>query len=406
MRKQLYIIGAGTGAKDFLTQRGLQLLKSCEVVYSSSKRLSEQLQAVRGNIIESSVTHMQQEIAESKSRLIGILVSGDTGFFSITKTLVEQFSESCDIEVICGISSMQYFCSKLNISYENMKVVSLHGRENSILGAVSYNPKVFVLTGGNNKAQVVCRNLLDNGLGELRVTAGENLSMPNERIIKGSAKELSEYTFDDLTVLLIENNNFVNSYLPLYDGDFIRGDVPMTKEEIRFVTLSKLAVEPHDIVYDIGAGTGSIAIEMARKAYAGCVYAIEQKEAAVELINQNRIRLGAFNVLSICGKAPEALLNLPRPNKAFIGGSSGNLDEIVNLLMEKNPNIKLAANAITLETLNEAVTAFEKHGFKTDIVCLNVSAAKKVGGYHMMIANNPVYIITGKAVNGKAVNGE
>lgn len=393
MRKQLYIIGAGTGSQEFLTERGRKLIKNCDVVYCT-KRLSQLLSDLRGDIIESSVSQMQTEISESISERIGVLVSGDTGFFSMAKILVERLSDSCDIEVICGISSMQYFCSKLGIGYENMKVVSLHGRENCILGAVSYNPQVFVLTGGSNKANVVCSSLVENGLGELRVTAGENLSMPSERIVKGSAKELSEYTFGDLTVLLIENDHFVNWYLPLYDRDFIRGDIPMTKEEVRFITVSKLAVEPWDIVYDIGAGTGSVALEMARKAYDGCVYAIEQKKEGIALINQNREKLGGYNVSIIQGSAPAALLNLPRPDKAFIGGSGGNMDEIVELLVEKNPNIKLAANAITLETLNEAVTAFEKHGFLTDIVCVNVSTAKKVGNYHMMMANNPVYILT------------
>lgn len=393
MRKQLYIIGAGTGAQEFLTERGRELIKNCEVVYCT-KRLSQLFSALRGDIIECSVSQMQTEILGSMSQRIGVLVSGDTGFFSMAKILVEQLSNIFDIEVICGISSMQYFCSKLGIGYENMKVVSLHGRENLILGAVSYNPQVFVLTGGSNKANAVCSNLVENGLGELRVTAGENLSMSNERIVKGCAKELSEYTFDDLTVLLIENAQFVKRYLPLYDRDFIRGDIPMTKEEVRSITLSKLAVEPCDIVYDIGAGTGSVAIEMARKAYDGCIYAIEQKEEGVALINQNREKLGGYNVSIIQGSAPAAFINLPRPDKAFIGGSSGNMNELVKLLVEKNPNIKLAANAITLETLNETVTAFEKHGFLTDIVCVNVSTAKKVGDYHMMMANNPVYIIT------------
>ncbi len=395
MKKQLYIIGAGTGSREFLTEKGLQLIKSCDVVYSSCKRLSQQLSNVRKDIIESSVMQIQQQIMKCESKSIGVLVSGDTGFFSITKILEDKLSNICDIEVICGISSLQYFCSKTGNSYENIKVVSLHGRETSILGAVSYNHKVFVLTGGNNKADAVCRSLMDNGLGELIVTAGENLSMPNERIVKGTVKEFSEYCFNDLTVLLIENNNFVNCYLPLQDSDFIRGDVPMTKEEVRSVTLSKLAIEPCDVVYDIGAGTGSVSIEIARKAHDGYVYAIEQKEEGVALINQNCHKLSGYNVSVIHGNAPQAFLKLPKPDKAFVGGSSGSMNEIVHLLIEKNPNIKLVVNAITLETLNESVTAFEKHGFKADVVCINVSVSKKVGVYHMMNANNPVYIITG-----------
>ncbi len=395
MKKKLYIIGAGTGNTEFLTEKGLMLIKSCNVVYSICRRLSQQFFNIRNDIIESSVSEIQQEIIDCKREEIGVLVSGDTGFFSITKILLNSLSSYREVNVICGISSLQYFCSKIGISYENLKTVSLHGRDNAILGAVSYNQNVFVLTGGANKANLICRSLVDNGMGFVTVIAGQNLSMSNENIMKGSPEELSNYSFDDLTVLLIENNNYVRHYTPLKDEDFIRGNVPMTKEEVRCVTLSKLAIEPCDVVYDIGAGTGSVAIEMARKAYEGCVYAIEQNEEGIALINKNRERLGGYNVTVIHGKAPEALEILPKPDKAFIGGSSGRIKDIVDLLIDKNPKIKLVVNAITLETLNEAVSVFEKHKLRTDVVCLNIANSKKVGGYHMMNANNPVYIITG-----------
>ncbi len=398
MKKKLYIIGAGTGTEDFLTEKGLKLIKSCNVVYSICRRLSQQFINIRKDIIESSVSEIQQEIMYCKSEAIGVLVSGDTGFFSITKIFLNSLSSYREVNVICGISSLQYFCSKIGISYENLKTVSLHGRDDTILGAVSYNQKVFVLTGGNNKANQICRRLVDNGLGFVTVTVGENLSMPNENIMKGSPEELSKYFFEDLTVMLIENKNFVRHYLPLKDEDFIRGAVPMTKEEVRCVTLSKLAVEPCDVIYDIGAGTGSVAIEMARKANEGCVYAIEQNEEGIDLINKNRERLGGYNVSVIHGEAPDALEILPKPDKAFLGGSSGKVGKIVDLLIDKNPKIRLVVNAITLETLNEAVSVFEKHGLRTDVVCLNVANSKKVGGYHLMNANNPVYIITAGSV--------
>lgn len=401
MKRKLYIIGAGTGSKELLTEKGLRLIKTCDVVYSSAKRLLQQFSEIRGDIIDCPFSEMQSRIMNSEGEKIAVLVSGDTGFFSIAKQLPEKLAGTFDIELVCGISSMQYLCSKTGADYENLKVVSLHGREKSILAAVSYNRRVFVLTGGSNKAETVCRTLTDSGLGAVGVTAGENLSMPGERIIKADAKEISGYSFDDLTVLLIENDDFVNPYQPLHDENFIRGDIPMTKEEVRSVTLAKLAIEPCDIVYDIGAGTGSVAVEMARRAYDGQVFAIEQKKEGTVLINQNRCKLGAYNLSVIHGKAPDALLNLPRPDKAFIGGSSGNMDEIVRLLAEKNPTIRLAANAITLETLNEAVDVFEKHGFKTDIVCINISSSKRVGGYHMMMANNPVYVISGEVRGGR-----
>ncbi|MDF2984651.1 MAG: precorrin-6y C5,15-methyltransferase (decarboxylating), CbiE subunit,precorrin-6Y [Eubacterium sp.] len=395
MNKNLYIIGAGTGSEDYLTQKAIKLIKVCDTVFSTTKRLSALFAPLRGDISEYPVDKISEIIEMSQAKNIALLVSGDTGFFSITGTVIQRLPVGINVEIVSGISCLTYFCSKIGCSYENIKVISLHGRENSLLGAISYNPAVFVLTGGSNKAHIVCKNLMDNDMGEIKAIAGENLSMPQERIVEGTVKELSQNIFEDLTVLFFKNPDFLNYYLPLCDSDFVRGKVPMTKEEVRAVTLAKLAVEPEDIVYDIGAGTGSVAISMARRAFDGCVYAVEQKGEAVELIKENRKRLGAGNVVAVHGSAPQVLAGLPRPDKAFIGGTSGNMTEIVRVLLERNPRIRLAANAVTLESLSEAVNSFENHGLETEVTCINASYSRKVGGYHMMTANNPVYIILG-----------
>ena len=397
MKKKLYIIGAGPGAQELLTQRALQVLKNCDRIYSTTHRHKTILSGITANIEECRIQEIPSVLEASDDVSVGLLVSGDTGFFSVAGSLQQRLEGVADMEVICGISSLQYFCAKAGVSYEDIKAVSLHGRQGSIAGAISYNRKVFVLTGGDNKAQLICKSLMEAGLSHIKAVVGENLSMENERIVKGTVKELAGNTFEDLSVLLLENPDFINCHIPLYDRDFVRGEVPMTKEEIRAVTLSKLAVEPDDIVYDIGAGTGSVAIEMARKAHNGRVFAIEKNTAALELINKNREKLGAFNVTVVPGTAPDVFTGLPCPNKVFIGGSSGNMDQIVRELRTKNPRVEIAANAITLESLNDAVSTFEKHGLATAIVCINSAVAKKTGNYHMMNANNPVYIISGKS---------
>jgi precorrin-6y C5,15-methyltransferase (decarboxylating), CbiE subunit/precorrin-6Y C5,15-methyltransferase (decarboxylating), CbiT subunit len=396
MKKKLYIIGAGTGNGDFLTQRALQLVKSCELLYTTVHRLLPQLSDIRDDISACSVSEIPGIIGAAEDKTIGLLVSGDTGFFSVTGSLQQKLGSITDIEIICGISSLQYFCSKAGISYEDLKTVSLHGREKNIAGAVSYNPRVFVLTGGENKVHTVCKKLMESGLGNIIATVGENLSMSNERLVCGNVEKLSHMFFDDLAVMLLENPDYVNCHLPLCDGDFVRGKVPMTKEEVRAVTLAKLSIQPKDTVYDIGAGTGAVSVEMARKAFDGSVYAIERNVEAIELIKQNRTKFGAYNIKIIEGTAPAALKALPRPDRAFIGGSGGNMNEIVELLLSENPDIRMTANAVTIESLTEAINVFEKNGLETDVVCLNVSVAKKIGSYHMMNANNPVYIITGK----------
>jgi precorrin-6Y C5,15-methyltransferase (decarboxylating) len=185
--------------------------------------------------------------------------------------------------------------------------------------------------------------------------------------------------------------------MPLRDADFIRGGSPMTKEEIRWLTINKLGIRSGDIVFDIGAGTGSVSIEMARKAYDGFVYAIEEKEDACALVRANADKHGAFNVEIVHGRAPEAFAYLPVPDKAFIGGSSGNIDTILGRLLSLNPAIEIAVNVVTLQSLQQTLAAYEKHCLAdTDVVCANIAKSKKMGEYDMMTAQNPVYILTGR----------
>ena len=400
MLKKVYIIGAGTGSQGTLTEKGHETIKECTEVYSTN-RIADLMGKVRGDIKNIPLSEIVPTILSSKADKVGVLVSGDTGFFSITKTLLKSLKDKCEVQVICGISSIQYLCSKVQRSYENMKIISLHGRNNSILGAVSYFPQLFVLTGGSNKAHDICTFLCEQGLEDLKVIAGENLSMDSERIVEGTAREISKLTFEDLTVLIIENENYVDHNMAIMDEELTRGKVPMTKEEVRFVTTAKMKIKARDIIYDIGSGTGSVALEMARKAYEGTVYAIETNPEGVELIEENRRLLGGYNVIPVQGLAPEALVNLPKPDKAFIGGSKGNMASIIKSLVEKNPEIFIAVNAITFETLTEAMRAMEDNGFKIEIVCINSARSKKIGGYNMMTANNPVYIISGGRDEGK-----
>lgn len=179
------------------------------------------------------------------------------------------------------------------------------------------------------------------------------------------------------------------------DEQFIRGKAPMTKEEVRTVSLAKLKLKEDSLCYDVGAGTGSLSIEMALRAHQGKVWAIEKKEEAVDLIRQNKVRFVADNLKIIEGLAPEAMQDLPAPTHVFIGGSSGNLKQIVELLLQKNKEVRIVINCITLETVSEALETAKLFGFtENEIVQLNVSRSKAIGRYHMMMGENPIYIIT------------
>ncbi len=177
------------------------------------------------------------------------------------------------------------------------------------------------------------------------------------------------------------------------DEWFIRGEIPMTKSEVRAVSVSRLELQTNSIVYDIGAGTGSVSVEAALKVPKGHVYAFEQKEEGCALIQANAKKAGLTNLTVVPGKAPESLAGYPAPDRVFLGGSSGNMEEILDLVTELNPAVQLVINVIALESLSQAMAWFQKKGWEPEVVCMQVSRAAKRGPYHMMQAQNPIYIL-------------
>ena len=391
----LYIIGAGMGHISDLTEYAADIIKKADIVYGSP-RLYEQYKVLNNNISAPKYSEIESVLEKETLQKTVLLVSGDVLFYSIAKKIQEKFSNKYNIELVPGISSMQYFLSKLNIINYDIKAVSMHGRNNSCLGAVSYNEYIFMLTGGDKKADNIINELYNAGLDYVYVYAGENLHSENERIVSGKISDMLDYQFSSLTVLLIHNKEYVNPKTNLRDNDFIRGKAPMTKEDIRWLSACYLGIDDNDIIYDIGAGTGSCAVEFAGHAKDGLVYAVEKEDEAFELININKKNLKRHNVISIKGTAPEILTDLPAPDKVFIGGSSKTMKDIFKIVYEKNNHVKITVTAITLETIAAAVDAFKDYNIEPDIVCINSAKSKKAGPYHMMMGNNPVYIITGR----------
>lgn len=391
MSRIFYIIGAGMGAPATLTGEARRALTEADAVFATAR-----LAALDAKAIVCPFGELAARAMQAKGDTSAVLVSGDVGFFSAAAKLREQLLPHGEVRLICGLSSLQYFCAKSGVPYDDMCVRSLHGRVGSILGAVSYHKKVFALTGGAQNAQVVCRTLTDAGLGRLTVHLGENLGMETERIAHGTAAELAAQSCSDLAVLLVENPNAVNAAEPLRDAMFTRGNVPMTKEEVRWTACGRLAVQPGDTVWDVGAGTGAMTLELARRACDGLVYAVECKPDALDLLAENRRKLGGYNVQIVAGHAPEALEDLPAPDCVFVGGSGGGMRCIFALAKEKNPNVRVVVTAIALETLEEARRALLDLGFaNVEVSQLAASRGKAVGPYTMLTALNPVFILSG-----------
>ena len=336
--------------------------------------------------------------AHPECRTFTVVLSGDTGFFSGAKKLLPLLS-GCKVTVLPGISSMSYLCAKLGASYDDAAIVSLHGRTADIARAVRANRKVFALVGGPNGMQALCARLVDAGLSQVRVSVGERLSYPDEKITCGTAAELASREFDKLSVALIENpapDAVVTHGLP--DEVFLREMdpahvVPMTKSEVRAVCLSKLALTERAVCWDVGAGTGSVSIEMALQAKRGRVYAVERQEDALALLARNKAAFSAGNLEIVSGTAPAACEALPAPTHVFLGGTAGNLNGILDAALRKNPHVRIVATAVTLESvgaLAARMTDFEK----AECVSLQAARARTAGSYHLMQGQNPVYIFT------------
>ncbi len=392
--RQFWIIGAGTGAPEGLTGEARAALLRADRAFAVP-RLAERLSALRP-VEAVPLSQLAEAATAAEVPGAALLVSGDPGFFSAARSLRQALAPFGEVSVLCGVSSLQAFCARLGERWDDAAFFSLHGRAGGLLGAVSYQPKVFALTGGQKRAQDLCRELAEAGLGGVRVAVGEDLGAPGERIFHGTAEQAAALDCGDLAVLLVENDRPADPSRALFDRDFVRGKVPMTKQEIRWAAAALLSPGPEDTVYDIGAGTGSVALELGRRACRGMVYAVERSPEALDLLDTNRRALGGFNVLPVAGRAPEALRDLPAPDAAFIGGSGGELPVILTALREKNPAVRVVISAIALETLEQARRALRECGFADVEVCQIAAArGRPAGGHTLLTANNPVFLLSG-----------
>lgn len=407
--QKIYVIGIGMGNPDTITVKGSKIIKRCQGLIGA-KRMVDSF--AKDNQVIKYVIKPEEIIKfiEDNNKLdeIAVLMSGDVGFFSGAKKLRELIEKKWGtitgndeniVQYIPGISSISYFCSKIGQVWQDVKIVSLHGLIDNPINYVADNEKVFFLTGGiGTSVKEICSDLDNADLGFVKVFVGENLSYEDERITIGTATSLKEQDFSSLSVMFVINDEFVKDNkitLGISDESFIRGQVPMTKEEVRTLTVSKLNIAKGDIIYDIGAGTGSVTIEMAKVDKYGTIYAIETNPEGIKLINENKKAFKVNNLKVVNGIAPEALVDLPKPNKAFIGGTKGNLKNILKSLIEKNNQIRVVINVVALESLSEAVECIKKLQFKdVEIIQVNISKAKKLGNYNLMMGQNPVFIIS------------
>lgn len=336
----------------------------------------------------------------SEGHDVVMAVSGDPLMYSLYRTICnDPISGNWDIDLIPGVGSLQMLGAAFGETMEDAFIISVHGRAKtagSIALAVTEHPKVFFLCSKEQGPAWLSQIMLDYQLDDVTVCAGANLSYGDEILASGTPAEMVKKEFPSLCVAMIKNPFSRQIIRPCFlsDEDFERDKTPMTKEEIRVLILHKMKLHPDDVVWDVGAGTGSVSIECARQVPFGTVHSIERNETAVKLIYKNKEKFSADNLFVYEGDAAETVAKLPEPDKVFIGGSGKEMSQILEIIAAFPKKIKVVISAVTIETIAETNELLGKYDSDFDVIQATVGRGRKIGSYHIMDTNNPVMIFT------------
>ncbi len=398
-QQTISLVGIGMGAVETWTGEVACAIKNADVVFGAERILD----SVRQKIVKvpfylaNDIIPYLKEHSNYQNAVV--LFSGDTGFYSGMEKLGEAIKKEIstnqwkvNVQILPGISSISYLAAKLHTNWQDAKIISMHGRNANVIGAIRKNKKTFLLVSGIDDIRSVCEKLMQNNMTQVQISLGYSLSYEDEKIDIFYPSNIPEALPQGLYTCFFYNPRAteVLTY-GLADNLFIRDKVPMTKSEIRAVSISKLQLTKNAVVYDVGSGTGSVTIECAELSDKIQVYAIEKKPEAMELTKKNCEMFDLNNVTYVEGDAPDALLNLPSPTHVFIGGSGRNLKEIVESIKEKSHSVRVVINTVTVETLCEISNLISQMEVEDlSITQIQINHGKEIGAYHMMQAENPV----------------
>lgn len=340
---------------------------------------------------------------------IVVLVSGDPLFFGLGRLLLTKF-DPAQLTFHPHVSGVQLAFSRIKVPWQDAQVVSAHGRSlDSLVQALQQGvDKIAVLTDATHTPGAIAQLLLDLDLPtHYQFWVCENLGGPEERVQALAPETLAKRCFDPLNIVVLlrtANTALDLATLPLLglpDQSFLGfSDRPglITKREVRVLTLAELALQPGQVIWDLGAGTGSVAVEIARLVPQSNIYAIEKTAIGINLIQQNCKRFQVKNVTSIHGSAPEVLENLPNPDRVFIGGSGGSLSQILEACQVRLlPNGIIVLALATLEHLSIALNWFGNHNWYCHISQIQIARSVAVGPLTRLAPLNPVTLV--KAVH-------
>lgn len=405
----IHVVGIGLEGAAGLSQPVRQLVAQATLLVGSDRHLSYFLEHPASRIVLGDLSAALGQIRQELSRhpCIVVLVSGDPLFFGLGRLLLTEFS-GAQLTFHPHVSAVQLAFSRIKVPWQDACVVSAHGRslEQLVQPLQQGVEKIAVLSDPTNTPAAIARLLLSLDLPtHYQFWVCENLGGPEEQIQSLNPATLAGQSFAPLNlVVLLRTPNPTEPLdlealpcLGLPDRTFLSfPDRPglMTKREVRILALAELALQPGQIVWDLGAGTGSVSIEIARLVSQIHVYAVEKTALGTRLIQQNCQRFGVKSVVSIHGSAPEVFLNLPDPDRIFIGGSGGSLADILEHgQTHLNPKGIIVLTLATLEHLNLALEWVKKHGWNYHLLQVQLSRSAPVGALTRLIPLNPVTIL-------------
>lgn len=408
-RMEITLAGIGMGSRNSLTKEVYDAIIEADILLGANRMLTpfepriEKRPYYQAEQIIPYLKEVQGKNDFLEQRKVVILFSGDSGFYSgcqlLYKALQEEIEEGrlrAILHIMPGISSISYLAACIGESYQDAAVYSMHGKElMNLVHRIKSESGMFLLMSGVKDINKLGKLLVEADMTECEIVVGFQLSYTGQQIKRLSPAECCEVREEGLYTCFVKNPKVENKILThgMNDERFIRDKIPMTKEEVREVSICKLRLHKDAVVYDVGSGTGSIAIEVAGLSDEIRVFAIERKKEAISLIEKNKERFQLQNINIIESEAPHGFSQMPIPTHAFLGGSGGRMKEILSALYLKNPKMRIVINAISMETIREINEILSEYQVEEEeVVQLQVNRMKKAGSYHLMQAENPVWI--------------
>jgi len=401
----IHVIGVGIEGPDGLSGDSLEKINKAKLVIGSERHLKQlpDIPDAKKLSLKADLFKMVDVIKKKKKSDVVVLASGDPNLFGITGYLLKHFHKE-DLTITPAVSSMQWGFALAKETWEDAGIVSAHGRGvEDVARAVLMRDKVGVFTDDKNSPDKVAASLISNGVGERRVFVCENLGADNAKVFEGSLQETSQKKFSPMNVMIIKKDKpsaapekSYSKALGIPDFQFAHREGMITKSGVRAIAISKLRPERGGIMWDIGAGCGSVSIEAEGLISPGKVFAVEKDQNQVAYLKKNITRFSATGVEPVTGEAPDALKSLPDPGMVFVGGSSGRMEDILAYVDSRlKPGGRIVANVITIENMHEAVEFFKAYGYAFEITSANLARSKELAQKLFMLAANPINIILG-----------